>query len=136
MAYSNINRDKEQAGWANLVKNSGLAGFMLVIMYSSVSNIWRQWLTVRNAQSRNAVLKTEIETIKARNRILEKQIEYATSSAYINQKTREYLGLGGPNDYWLKLPKDTGSLNFGSEFNEVTEVPIIWQWWSLFFPKP
>ena len=132
MAYSNINRDKEQAGWANLVKNAGLVGFMLIIIWSSVTNLGQQWITLNEARARNLKLNQEATKLIAQNKILEKQIEYATSSAYINQKTREYLGLGGPNDYWLKLPKDQDNSSIKPEFNEMTEVPIIWQWWNLF----
>ncbi len=132
MAYSNINRDKEQVGWANWAKNAGLVGFMLIIIWSSVANMWQQWATLNEARARNLKLNEEATKLIAQNKILEKQIEYATSSAYINQKTREYLGLGSQNDYWLKLPKDIDNSDIKPEFNEVAEVPIIWQWWNLF----
>lgn len=132
MAYSNTNKDKGQVSKAMLVKKTLLGAFLLIILLSSGSNIWSQWQTLKNAEIRNKKLESELADVTKLNKMLEMQIEYATSSAYKMRKSREYLGLGGPNDYWIKMPNNMDNMNITQEVTETNFVPIIRQWWNLF----
>lgn len=114
------------------IKNPAIVGFMIIVIFSSISNIWQQWQTLNDARMRNLKLGKEIEEIQVQNRSLVKQIEYATGSAYTQRKMREYLGLGGTNDYWIKLPDDQSNLAVRPEVNEINEIPTIIKWWNLF----
>jgi hypothetical protein len=61
-----------------------------------------------------------------------KQIEYATSSANLERKVREYMGLGGLSDHWLLV--DLGGTNpVGPEEIPESGTKInLMQWWELF----
>ena len=132
MAYSNINRDKGQVEKLKMLKNLGIWIVSLIVIYSSLTNIWQQGKTLQDANSRNLNLESELNKVLMQNKILVKQIEYASRSAYTERKSREYLGLGGPNDYWLKMPTDIPEPDLIQEIRVDTEVPMIIKWWNLF----
>ena len=63
---------------------------------------------------------------------MEKQIADATGSAYLERKTREYLGLGGAKDHWLEVDLESGTGALSTEIPDSGTKPIIRQWWDLF----
>ncbi|MDD4785033.1 MAG: septum formation initiator family protein [Candidatus Shapirobacteria bacterium] len=103
----------------------------LIIIGSIISNIKNQYNTLREARKINLKTEKEIIRLVEENQILSQKIEYATSSAFIDQKAREDLGMGRENDVWLKLEKEE-DINLFPKINEVEEVPKIRQWIRLF----
>lgn len=132
MAYSNTNRDKLQQKSFMAVKTTLLTIVLIAITGSSLMNTYNQWQLLNQAMIRNRTMEAKIDQLETKNKQLEQQIEYATSSAYIKRKTKEYLGLGGVNDYWLILPKEDGESELKPEINETADVPTIIEWWNLF----
>lgn len=132
MAYSNTNRDKLQQKPFMAVKTTLLSIVLIVITGSSLMNTYNQWQLLNQAMVRNRTMEAKIDQLETKNKQLEQQIEYATSSAFIKRKTKEYLGLGGANDYWLILPKEDGESELKPEINETADVPTIIEWWNLF----
>jgi hypothetical protein len=132
MAYSNINRDNLQARTIKRVKTILLVIVLTTVTISSLLNTFNQWSTLRQASKRNREMEQKIARLDKENRDLSRQIEYATSSANIDRKTREYLGLGNENDFWLILPKQEDGDQLKQEINETVEKPTIIQWLDLF----
>ena len=96
-----------------------------------MGNIRTQYSTLKEAQKINLKNEKEIMRLTEENQILRQKIEYATSSAFIEQNAREYLGMGRENDIWLKL-KDEEDIDLFPKINEIEEVPKIRQWIRLF----
>lgn len=132
MAYSNTNRDKLQQKSFMAVKTTLLTIVLIAITGSSLMNTYNQWQLLNQAMIRNRTMEAKIDQLETKNKQLEQQIEYATSSAFIKRKTKEYLGLGGVNDYWLILPKEDSESELKPEINETADVPTIIEWWNLF----
>jgi cell division protein FtsL len=132
MAYSNINKDNLQVGPKNTLKTILLIIVLSGVIVSSLFNIYNQWSILRQARSRNQEMEQKIARLETENKDLTRQIEYATSSANISRKTREYLGLGSEEDYWLIMPQGDSNDQLKPEINETVEVPTIIAWWNLF----
>jgi hypothetical protein len=133
MAYSNINRDEAQANVGKSIKTAILTIVLIVVILSAGTNVYNQWTTLRQAIGRNQEMGRGIKVLTEENRNMMKQIEYATSSANINRKLREYTGTGTSSDYWLLMPEEAGSSGITIEETAVIgEKPVIVQWWNLF----
>ena len=132
MSYSNINKDFVQVVPNMTVKRIILIIILIGITTSSLLNTFNQWMILKEATSRNKEMEMKIRSLEEDNHKLERQIEYATSSANISRKTREYLGLGTENDYWIILPKSDGDNKITTLKKETVENPVIIQWWNLF----
>ena len=132
MAYSNINKDDTQAGVGKSLKTAILTVVLLLVAISAGVNVYNQWTTLRQAVERNKEIESKIKNLEEDNKNMEKQIEYATSSASISRKIREYTGKGTEADYWLILPKVENRGILGAEITEIDEKPVIIQWRDLF----
>jgi hypothetical protein len=132
MTYSNTNKDKIQSGWWNRLKLLILTGGLLTLLLSSGLNIYRQWTTLRKAEDRNKSMEDKLEKLEEENRHLKAKIEIATTSAYIDRKYREFFGMGGKDDYWLIIPKDSTESSLKREITVVDDEPNIIKWWNLF----
>ena len=109
---------------------SGIS-LVVVLTISIFFNVKNQFLTLKEAKSKNQGLQNKIEELKIDKQKLLKQIEYATSSAFVTQQTHEKLALGTENDVWLILP--TGKeIDLRPEINEIKEIPKYKQWLDLF----
>lgn len=98
----------------------------------AVGNIFTQYKTLVEAKRLNTEYRTRIEQLKEENNRLEARINYATSSAFIQQQARDLLGLGNRNDYWLKMPSETGEVDLVPRENVWNDKPPWKQWWELF----
>ncbi|MFA5749990.1 MAG: hypothetical protein WC895_02090 [Candidatus Shapirobacteria bacterium] len=103
----------------------------IIILTSTLLNIKNQYLTLKDAENKNAELISKIEKLVLTKQKIQKQIEYATSSAFKGQQTRQLLGLGDNNDVWLELSEEK-KIDFYQKTNEVIEVPKYRQWLNLF----
>jgi len=132
MTYSNTKKANVQANWKVRVKNGFMAGVMLVIIISSLSNVINQYKTLVDAQKVNNDLELKNAKISQEISDLKQKIEYATSSAYRQRRARQFLGLGNSTDRWIILPKFDGNINIGQEVNESKTLPKYIQWWERF----
>src|SRR5690606_14669255 len=98
---------------------------------SLVINVKNQFLTLKMAEEENVDLIRKIKKLDETNKNLIKQLEYSTNSAFVDQKARDYFGLGTENDVWLILPPEKKiDINFGQEKKQ--EIPKFRQWLGLF----
>jgi len=132
MAYSNINKDKAQVKLREKLKTAVVGIFLGVIAISAWINIIQQAMILNGAKTRNRETAVKITQLSAENQKIEKQIEYATSSAYLGRKAREYLGLGGVNDHWLLVDLGGTSPTMDGVIPESGSKPVIRQWWEMF----
>lgn len=132
MAYSNINKDKAQVKLGEKLKTTVIGIILGVIAISAWINIWQQVMILNGAKNRNHEAENKITELTRGNKIMEKQIEYATSSANLGRKIKEYLGLGEVSDHWLVT--DLGSTNATPpvEIPESGTKTILRQWWEMF----
>jgi len=105
---------------------------MVVLIISALVNTSNQFGSLKKAREENKNLEAKIDKLREENKNLENQITYATSSAYLEQQAREVFGLGGTNDFWLKLPPEDKKLNLYPEVTKDRNLPIIQQWILLF----
>lgn len=94
-------------------------------------NMTRQWHTLNEATQQNIKMEAEIGEMKIRNEEIVKQIEYASNSANLEEKIRQDLALGKPNDSWLNINK-IENLNLNSETEKNKDIPKIREWINLF----
>ena len=132
MTYSNTNRDKVQANWWNFVKNGILTIIAIILIISALGNIYFQYNTIKNVEVKNAELLGKINYLNIENKRLLQQIEYATSSAFKEQKAREWLGVGTSGDMWIDLPKETVKQSLYPSVNEENQVINVKKWLLLF----
>ena len=135
MAYSNINRDKAQVNMAQRLKTAVIGVVLVVLTVSAWMNIGQQATILNEAKRRNQESQTKINKLEAANKIMKKQTEDATGSAYMEQKVREDLGLGGANDHWLIVDLEKSGTDSPTEIPDSGSEAVIKQWWDLFI-KP
>lgn len=132
MAYSNIKKDKAQIKLKEKLKTGVIGIFLGIVAISAWINIFQQAMILNGAKNRNREAGKMINELSKENQKMEKEIEYATGSAYLQRKAREYLGLGGPNDRWLLVDLESTNTATGREIPESGIKANIMQWWELF----
>jgi hypothetical protein len=132
MTYSNTNRDKTQLDRWKKLKQTLFYGILGYITYSSLSNIYRQFTTLRLAETRLKVLEKKVQSVDTEKKKYLRLVEEATSSATISRNQRQYFGIGTDKDYWLIIPSPQPDENIVTEINEEKTVPNLVKWWNLF----
>jgi len=132
MTYSNTNKDKIQPGRWQSVKQALFYVVLGYIIYSSLINIYRQFVTLRAARSRVNTLENKVNELDMERKKYQKLVEESTSSAVISRNQRQYFGIGTENDRWLILPTTTADEKIVSEIYEVETEPNLIKWWKLF----
>jgi len=105
----------------------------LMFVLASISNMLKRIQSANRAISENRKIEEEIGILREDNIKLEQNIRYASSSAFVEAKAREYFGLGGINDYWLKLPDM--SLEEVKEEDASSKDVRNWEKWLDLFTK-
>jgi len=103
----------------------------LAISGSIIVNIRTQYGTLKEAERQNLKIEKEISKLNQENQILNQKIEYASSSAFLEQETRDKLALGNENDVWLNLGKEE-NMDLFPKMDETEKIPKIKQWINLF----
>jgi len=103
----------------------------VMVTISLIFNIKNQFLTLKMAGDENVTLNKEIKQLDESNKDLIKQINYSTSSAFVDQKAREYFGLGNGSDAWLILPPEK-KIELDLNPTEIKETTKFRQWLNLF----
>lgn len=103
----------------------------LAVVTSMGINLGKQWGNLLRAYRKTSENRDRITTLTEENRILSEKIKYSTESAYLDQQVRDKLGLGDPDDYWLKLGEEE-DIDLYPGLNEVVKKPAWRQWWELF----
>lgn len=132
MTYSNTNKDKIQSSRWQKAKQAIFYVVLGYVIYSSLINIYRQYVTIRAAKNRVNTLNRQVNEIENEKRKYLKLVEESTSSAEISRNQRQYFGIGTQNDRWLALPSDKPNERIADEINEVETEPNIIRWWKLF----
>lgn len=135
MTYSNTNKDKVQASGWNRAKKWLMVAGAIILTISGLGNIYSQFKTIKNVEDKNAELLGKVDYLNLENKRLQQQIEYATSSAFKEQKAREWLGVGTSGDVWIDLPKENGEQNLYLVANEENQISNVKKW-LLLFTKP
>lgn len=91
-----------------LLKYIGLNLIIAYIGIGAVINITRQYNILKGARIKNAEVKEKIAKLEEENQNLKQKISYATSSAFLDQEVRDKLGLGRPDDVWIKIGETGG----------------------------
>lgn len=86
-----------------LLKYIGLNLIIAYIGIGAVINITRQYNILKGARIKNAEVKEQIAKLEEENQNLRQKINYATESAFLDQQVRDKLGLGRPDDVWIKI---------------------------------
>lgn len=105
---------------------------IIILIATAIVNTSNQLESLKKAKEENKNLEAEIYRLTESNKNLERQISYATSSAYLERQAREKFGVGGTNDYWLKLTAENKKLDLYPEVTRDKNLPIIQQWIRLF----
>jgi len=132
MAYSNIKKDKAQIKLKKKLKTGVIGIFLGIVAISAWINIFQQAMILNGAKNRNKEAEKMINELSKENQKIEKEIKYATGSAYLQRKAREYLGLGGLNDHWLLVDLESTNTATAKEIPESGTKANIMQWWELF----
>ena len=132
MTYSNINKDKAQVKRIQTVLKMVGGVILILIILSAVGNIVSQYKVIREAEIKVADLQRKSRLIEAENKQLEQRMEYATSSAFRERKAREWLGMGGNNDFWVDLPMEELKIDFDSTKEIEEPISNVKKWWQLF----
>lgn len=131
MAYSNTNRDKEQAKKSFSWANTALAVFGVIFALACLRNIWKQYQTLMYADSVVSDLSAKNQEIEQYNSVLEEEIKVATTSMGRKRNQVKYYGMGTSDDYWISEKIDN-TQNNSSEKTEVS-IETNWiKWWKLF----
>lgn len=131
MTYSNTNKDKTQLGRWQRAKQVAFYAVLGYIIYSSLSNIYRQWQTLRAANQRRQTIEKRLVELEKEKKMFEKLSAESTSSAMIERNQRQYFGVGGDNDVWLILPTSGADEKIVDQVNQETTVPNLVKWWNL-----
>jgi hypothetical protein len=115
------------------MKNNNILwlGVTLIIGMSTIVNIKNQFETLELAKLKNEELKVRLEQMEILKNDLNKKIEYATTSAFIEAKRKELLGLGTDNDYWLDIPT-IENVEIIRHIYETKQESNIQKWLKLF----
>lgn len=105
--------------------------FGVVVSVLILNNIKNQYKTLQEAQKQNSEMEKKILKLDEENQVLNQKIVYATSSAFLEEETRDKLGLGTENDVWLELGEEK-DLDLFPKVDEAKKTPNIKQWISLF----
>ena len=105
---------------------------IIIVVVSAFINASAQFEGLKTARRENGSLEVKISELTESNMRLEQQIAYATSSAYLDQQARQMFGIGGSDDYWLKLPPEDKKLDLYPKVTKGKDLPIIQQWILLF----
>jgi hypothetical protein len=132
MTYSNTNKDKTQLDRWRKLKQVFFYAVLGYIIYSSITNIYRQYSTLRSANRRLQLLEEKVEGVAREKRKFLKLVEEATGSATIARNQRQYFGVGTNRDYWIVMPTPAENDQLVSEVYEVETDPNLVKWWKLF----
>ncbi|MBI2464617.1 hypothetical protein HYV64_00600 [Candidatus Shapirobacteria bacterium] len=132
MTYSNINKDKTQSRLWQIVKQGSFYWILGYIIYTSLVNIYRQFVTLKSAEKRVDTLERRVDEIESEKRRYLKLNNEATSSTMIERNQRQYFGIGTDRDYWLILPSPTQNERLVSESYDIETEPNLIKWWKLF----
>lgn len=89
-----------------MMKNIVYWAIFVVVIGSSLLNIYRQATNLWQAKKDNQALENKIAKLENEISDMTRELEYATSSAFLEEQAREQFGLGTGEDYWLKLPPE------------------------------
>ncbi|MFA5894167.1 MAG: hypothetical protein WC851_00150 [Candidatus Shapirobacteria bacterium] len=132
MTYSNTNKDKTQSERWQRAKQILFYVILGYIIYSSLINIYRQFITLKAARNRVDTLERRVNELEIEKKKYQRLVEESTSSATISRNQRQYFGVGTENDRWIALPSITKEERITSEVNEVETEPNLIKWWKLF----
>lgn len=132
MTYSNTNKDKTQSDRWLRVKQAIFYVVLGYIIYSSLINIYRQFVTLKAARNRVDTLEKQVDELEKEKKKYLRLTEESTSSAIISRNQRQYFGIGTENDRWIALPSSTPGERIINEVNEVETEPNLIRWWKLF----
>lgn len=113
------------------MKRCFLIALGLFVGGSILNNIKTQYSTLKEAEKQNLITEMGVAKLKQENQVLKQKIEYSTSSAFVEEETRDKLAMGKENEVWLKLRPDE-RLDLYPKINETKEVSKIRQWINLF----
>ena len=86
-----------------LIKYIGLNLIIAYIGIGAVVNVARQYNLLKGARIKNAQITEQTTKLEEENQKLKQKINYATESAFLDQQVRDKLGLGRPDDVWIKI---------------------------------
>ena len=132
MTYSNTNKDKIQFGGWLRAKQILFYAALGYIIYSSLINIYRQFVTLKAARNRVDTLERRVNELEIEKKKYQRLVEESTSSATISRNQRQYFGVGTENDRWIALPSTFHDERIVNEVNEVETEPNLIRWWKLF----
>lgn len=113
------------------MKKITIIGFIVLVFILISNNIRNQYGTLLEAKKQNYEMEQKISKFEEENQVLNQKIAFATSSAFLEQETRDKLGLGFENDIWLEVGEEK-DLNLFPKVDEAKKIPNIRQWISLF----
>ena len=116
----------------NLIKKLTIWVLGITIITWSIVNIRKQLVTLKVATEKNLELEGNINTLKDKTIKLKSLTEYASSSASIQRQSRELLGKGTDEDYWLILPKDIENIKSDTIPIAKEEESNLFRWIHLF----
>ena len=132
MTYNNTVWDNIQSKFVSYIKTIVVGGIALFYMISGIVNISRQYKTIKAAEEINQSLEVKIASLEVEKNKLRRKSEYASSSAYRERQSRNLLGKGREDDYWLITDNLDDDKGVGREFFEDQKRRIIEEWWALF----
>lgn len=118
-----------------MMKNIVYWAIFMVVIGSSLLNIYKQATNLWQAKKDNQALENKIAKLENEISDMTRQLEYATSSAFLEEQAREQFGLGTGEDYWLKLPPEE-EIDLYPEMNIFEKTPNFRQWrdWLVGMP--
>ena len=115
-----------------IIKNIVIICVCIGIIGSCAINITSQLSILVEARQKNADLSGKINILEKENSVLKNKIAYATTSAFLEQQSRDKLGMGKENDYWIRMPEENTDLDLYPKMNEVDNKQTAKQWINLF----
>ena len=115
-----------------IIKNMILVCVCLTVVGSSILNIVSQLSILNEARQKNTDLSNKLDIVEKENMMLKNRITYATTSSFLEQQSRDKLGLGSENDYWIRMPEENKELDLYPRINEVDNKQTAKQWINLF----
>ncbi len=118
--------------------NSKLTLFfgILILLFIGV-NFLRSWAKSQEINQEIKKMQTEISTLEKNNLELAELINYLNSTAYLEEKAREDLGLKKEGEKIVIVSetgqKTDGSLNGLTQAQTGNNLSNLGQWWQYFF---
>jgi cell division protein FtsL len=132
MTYSNINKDNIQAKMLSKIKKITIVFLLIITIIYSGTNIINQYQILIEANRSNQEKELNITNLKGEISNMRQKVEYASSSAFIARRMRQFYGLGLPGDNWIIFNKNKQESNIGQIYNVTVNKPNIIQWWEAF----